>query len=69
MENSYLSGSNKAPDNEKPLIVKYNHLAKAPSLDMSAVLAARCYGPTREKIPLLRPSFYALVAVKARRMN
>lgn len=42
MENSYLSGSNKAPDNEKPLIVKYNRLAKAPSLDMFAVLAATC---------------------------
>ena len=42
MENNYLSGSNKAPDNEKPLIVRYNGLAKAPSLDMSAVLAVRC---------------------------
>lgn len=42
VENDYLSGSNKAPDHEKPRIVKYNGLAKAPSLDMSAVLALRC---------------------------
>lgn len=41
VENKYLRGSNKASDNEKLLIVKYNGLAKGPSLDMSAVLAVR----------------------------
>lgn len=36
------SASNSTTDDEKPLMVKYNGLAKAPSLDMSAVQAVGC---------------------------
>lgn len=42
VENNHLSASNSTTDDEKPLMVKYNGLAKAPSLDMSAVQAVRC---------------------------
>lgn len=41
VENNHLSGSNITTDDKKPLMVKYSGLAKAPSLDVSAVQAVR----------------------------
>lgn len=42
VENNHLSGSNITTADMKPLMVKYSGLAKAPSLNVSAVQAVRC---------------------------